>query len=100
MEFAAVAELRVVVEGVDLPAEKPALVRYAAAQGATPTQLDILRGLPDRDFETIDEVGEYLIRVEPQCEDDVPREPREESGAPPGGDEYTNPTPVTGFVRD
>lgn len=100
MDFADVAELQVVVEGVGLPVEKSALVAYAAAQGAKPTQLEILERLPDRKFETIDDVAECLIRVQPEREADVPHAPREESGAPPGGAGYTNAAPVSGFVRE
>lgn len=95
-----VAELQVIVEGVDLPAAKAQLVNYAATQGATPTQLALLAGLPDREFETIDELAECLVRVQPKYDDEVPHRPREESGQPPGGDDYTNPSPVSGAVRD
>jgi hypothetical protein len=100
MEFADVAELQTVLEGVGLPAEKSELVQYAAAQAATPTQLGLLASLPDEEFDTIDEVAECLMRVQPEREDEVPHEPKEESGAPPGGDAYTNPSPVSGAVRD
>jgi hypothetical protein len=100
VELKDVAELQVVVEGVPLPSERAELVGYAATQGATPTQLGLLAGLPDREFATIDEVAESLVRVQPQYEDGVPHTPREASGAPPGGDDYTNPSPVSGFVRD
>jgi hypothetical protein len=100
MELTDVAELQTVLEGVPLPVQKSELVQYAAAQAATPAQLGMLGGLPDREFDTIDEVAECLIRVQPEYEDEVPHEPTEESGPPPGGDEYTNPPPVSGFVRD
>jgi hypothetical protein len=100
VDFAAIAELQVVVEGVGLPVEKSALVAYAAAEGATPTQLGLLAGLPDRKFETIDDFAECLLRVQPEYETEVPHEPREESGQPPGGDDYTNASPVSGAVRD
>jgi hypothetical protein len=95
-----VAELQTVLEGVDLPAGKSALIEYAAAQAATPSQLGVLATLPDEEFDTIDEVAERLVRVQPEYEDEVPHTPREESGAPPGGAEYTNPSPDSGFVRD
>jgi len=89
MEFAEVAELQTVLEGVGLPAVKSELVRYAAAQGATPGQLGLLARLPDEEFDTIDQVGECLLSVQPEYERDVPQTPREESGLPPGGGEYT-----------
>ena len=95
-----VAELQTVLEGIGLPAEKSELIQYAAAQRATPVQFGMLARLPDQEFDTIDEVAECLMRVQPEYEDEVPHAPREESGAPPGGDEYTNPDPVSGFMRD
>lgn len=100
MDFAEVAALQTVLEGVRLPAERRALVQYAAGQGATPPQLGLLARLPDEEFGTIDAVGESLLRVQPEYETPVPHEPKEESGAPPGGDDYTNPSPVSGFVRE
>jgi hypothetical protein len=95
-----VAELQVVLEGVELPVEKAALVRYAAAESATPTQLGLLASLPDRKFDTIDAIAECLNRVQPEYAAAVPHEPQEETGRPPGADDYTNPSPVTGAVRD
>jgi uncharacterized protein DUF2795 len=100
MELSDVAELQTLLEGVELPAEKPALVSYAGSQGAAPAHLGTLQGLPDREYDTIDEVAECLVRVQPEYADEVPHEPREESGQPPGGDDYTNPFPVSGSVRD
>jgi hypothetical protein len=100
MELTDVAELQTLLEGVGLPAEKAQLVSYAAAQGATPTHLGLLASLPDREFGTIDELAECIVRVQPEYEDEVPHAPREESGQPPGGDDYTNPSPVSGFVRE
>ena len=100
MEFADVADLQVLVEGVRLPAEKSLLVVYAGVQGATTAQLELLAGLPDQEFATIDELAECLLSVQPKRQLEVPQEPHEESGAPPGGAEYTNPSPVSGSVRD
>jgi hypothetical protein len=89
MEPSDAAELQVLLEGVDLPAQKAELVRYAAEQGATPSQIGLLAGLPAEEFDTIDEVGEQLVPVQPGRENEVPHEPKEESGAPPGGEAYT-----------
>jgi hypothetical protein len=100
MELIDVAELQTVLEGVDLPAEKAELIRYAARQQATPTQLGLLASLPDEEFDTIDAVAERLLSVQPEYKAEVPHEPKEESGLPPGGAEYTNPSPVSGFVRE
>ncbi len=84
-----VAVLQTVLEGVNLPAEKGELIQYAAAQAASSAQLGLLAGLPEKEFDTIDEVAECLIRVQPEYADEVPHQPREESGLPPGGDAYT-----------
>jgi hypothetical protein len=90
MEMLDVAVLQTLLEGVDLPADKDDLIRYAEREGATPSQLGMLQRLPDREFETIDETAEELVSVQPRREDEVPHEPREESGDPPGGDSYTS----------
>lgn len=89
MDFAAVAELQVLLEGVPLPTERSSLIGYATHEGATWQQLALLRQLPERKFDNIDEVAEELVRVQPRLEHEVPHSPREESGAPPGGEEYT-----------
>lgn len=100
MDFAAVAELQVLLEGAPLPNERSSLVRYATREGATWQQLMLLRQLPERKFDNIDEVAEELVHVQPQREHEVPRAPREESGNPPGGDAYTGRNPDSGQVRD
>jgi hypothetical protein len=41
-----------------------------------------------------------LIQVQPSREGEVPQQPREESGKPPGGDAYTHVHPHSGRVRD
>lgn len=99
MELGAVAELQVLLEGVELPSEKPDLLRYAARQGATPAQLGMLDRLTESSYETIDEVAEELVRVQPERGHEVPHTPREESGEPPGGDAYTQKRPRSGAVR-
>jgi hypothetical protein len=100
VELSAVAELQVLLEGIALPAERSELLSYAAREGPTPAQIGLLRRLPDRQFETIDEVAETLLPVQPPRDHEVPHRPREESGAPPGGEAYTKPQPESGAVRD
>ena len=100
MELLDVAVLQTLLEGVDLPAEKEDLIRYAEREGATPSQLGMLQRLPDREFETIDETAEELISVQPDREHEVPHEPLEESGDPPGGDDYTTQGPESGAIRN
>ena len=91
MELQKVAELQVVLEGVPLPNERASLLRYARHGRATGEQIALLRQLPDRRYESIDEVAEALVSVQPKSEHEVPHSAREESGAPPGGDAYTRP---------
>jgi hypothetical protein len=100
VELSRVAELQVVLEGMPLPAGRSDLLSYAARQGATPLQIGLLHRLPEREFGTIDEVAETLVRVQPPRDREVPHRPREESGAPPGGDAYTRPQVESGRVRD
>jgi uncharacterized protein DUF2795 len=99
VELSTVAELQVLLEGVALPAGRSELLAYAAQQGATPTQIGLLHRLPERQFDSIDEVAETLLRVQPAPQPEVPQQPREESGDPPGGDAYTEPHPESGAVR-
>lgn len=100
MEQAIVAELQVLLEGVPLPNERSSLLRYALREGASGEQIALLQRLPERRYDNIDEVGEELVRVQPASEHEEPRSPHEESGAPPGGDAYTQPHPQSGQVRD
>ena len=100
MELSTVAELQVLLEGVPLPNERSTLVRYAVDEGATGEQIALLQRLSERRYDTIDEVAEELVSVQPPFEHEEPHEPREESGAPPGGDDYLNPRPESGEVRD
>jgi hypothetical protein len=91
------AELQVVLEGVALPAKKRELIAYARDQdeGAAAD----LEGLPEREYSSLDEVGEALAPVQPGRPEPKVPEPREESGQPPGGDDYLNPHPEPGAVR-
>jgi hypothetical protein len=101
MEPKAAAELKTVLVGVPLPAQKPDLLEYAVSNRAQPQLLDALQSLPDEQFQSLDDVVEKLLHTEPPREKPVPHEPNEESGAPPGGDDYTAAHPGdTGKVRD
>jgi len=100
VEPATVAQLKAALVGVPLPAQKSELLEYAVRQRIEPQQLDALRSLPDREFESLDEVSEELLHVQPRELDGRPT-PREESGQPPGGDDYVEAHPSdTGRVRD
>jgi hypothetical protein len=90
MDIARAAQLQVLLEGIPLPAEKAELLEYAVRQHAEPQLIADLRKVPDRRYESLDEVGEALVRVQPpRGNGPVTPEPREESGDPPGGDAYT-----------
>ena len=100
MDLAGVAELQVLLEGVPLPNERPSLLRYALHAGATGEQVAALQRLPERRYDNIDEVAEELLSVQPAYEREEPHSPQEESGAPPGGEAYTQKHPESGQVRD
>lgn len=100
VELSEVAELQVLLEGVALPNGRSSLVAYAQHEGATAWQLGALRSLPERRWDTIDEVAEEIVRVQPPYEHEEPHRPHEESGLPPCGDAYTEPHPESGAVRD
>jgi hypothetical protein len=82
------AELQVLLEGVPLPATKDQLLEYAVQQRAEPHFLEALRSLPERQYASLDEVGEELVHVQPSPPPHSPPDPHEESGDPPGGDSY------------
>jgi hypothetical protein len=86
------AELKTLLSGVDLPAEKAALLAYAVGQRAEPALVEALNELPDREFASLDEVAEALLHVQPsRPPPPEPPVPEDESGALPGGDAYTDP---------
>jgi hypothetical protein len=97
--FALAAEVQTLLEGAPLPARKRELIAYAQQQGAGERQLQALRNLPEREYRYLDEVGEELAPVQPRRHEEQ-KEPREESGAPPGGDDYTRVPTDTGQVRE
>lgn len=91
------AEIQVLLEGVALPATKAELVEYARAQDADAARK--LESLPDKEYRSLDEVGEALEPVQPPSSEAHNDVPREESDAPPGGDAYVDPNPEPGAVR-
>lgn len=91
------AELQVVLEGVPLPAKKQQLLDYARQQDES--VLGDLQRLPDREYSSLDEVGEALAPVQPERRPPHTQKPREESGEPPGGDSYIDPDAEPGAVR-
>jgi Protein of unknown function (DUF2795) len=91
------AEIQVLLEGVALPAKKRQLLAYARRED--PDAVERLKAIPDREYRSLDEVGEALARVQPVTAEEAPT-PREESDLPPGGPEYLNPHPQPGTVRN
>jgi hypothetical protein len=94
-----VAELQVLLEGVPLPAGKQELLDYAYAQDGhrlTP----LLGQLPEREFRSLDEVGEALRPVQPEWSRPAPHESKPESGTQPGGAAYTDASAEPGAVRE
>ena len=89
MDTSRAAELQVLLVGVPIPATKDQLLEYAVQQRAEPIFLDALRGLPEREYRSLDEVVEELVHVQPPREQKDVAQPHEESGEPPGGDDYT-----------
>lgn len=94
------AQLQVLLEGVPLPAEKQELLEYARGEGAGPSELALLEALPDRGYQSIDDVAETLQPVQPATPTEQPEEPKPESDLPPGGEAYTDPSPEPGRVRE
>jgi hypothetical protein len=89
------AEIQVVLEGVKLPATRAELVDYAALQDAE-AAVELER-ISNREYESIDEVGEELAPTRPVHASEE-RLPRPESGKPPGGADYLKAFPESGRV--
>ena len=91
------ALIQVVLEGVSLPATKAELVDYARRED--PDAARLLEALPEREYRSLDEVGEALAPVQPPRSRPGAAVPREESDLPPGGEDYVAPHPEPGAVR-
>jgi hypothetical protein len=101
MDNGVAAGLKTTLRGVALPAEKARLLEYAVRQHAEPAQLDALKSLSDREFHSLDDVVEELLHVQPPTPHRASASPHEESGEPPGGEDYTRAHPDdTGRVRE
>ena len=96
--FARVAELQVLLEGVPLPAAKGQLIDYAGGQDGGNNMVGLLSRLPDREYRSLDEVGEELAPVQPQAAGEPPL-PYAESGEPPGRSDYVERSPEPGAIR-
>jgi hypothetical protein len=64
MDMARAAQLRALLEGVSLPAEKAELLEQAVRRRTEPALIAALRQIPDRRYQSLDEVGREVIRVE------------------------------------
>ena len=91
------ARVQAVLEGVPLPAKKQKLVEYARSQDGEAVAL--LERIPDREYRSLDEVGEAIAPVQPPRPQSRAELPHEESDQPPGGDAYVNPHASPGAVR-
>ncbi|MDX6474903.1 MAG: hypothetical protein QOH95_414 [Gaiellaceae bacterium] len=96
MNLQRAAEIQVLLEGIALPATRAQLVQYAALQDAE-AAVDLER-LADREYRSIDEVGEELVHTQPQLPAERPV-PHPESGDVPGKADYVNPDPTPGELR-
>jgi Protein of unknown function (DUF2795) len=97
--FQRAAELQALLEGVALPASRQELIDYVSRQpGGSAFRAD-LEGLPDDEYESLTDVNEALVRVQPAAAYEPP-DPHEESDRPPGGDDYVTAGAVSGAVRD
>ena len=91
------AEVQSILEGVPLPATKDELLAYARRQDEAAAGR--LRSLPEREYRSLDEVGEALVSVQPSKPEPRAALPREESGDRPGGEAYVDPNAEPGWVR-
>ena len=99
LRLAAVAQ--VVLEGVELPAERSDLVAYAEQQRHAPEEVvAAVRRLPERQYGRLDEVGEQIVAVQPVFAPPSRYTPQSEDGSVPGGDAYVQANPEPGSIRD
>lgn len=56
------------LQGADFPATKDQLIEYAGSRGVDQKSLQALRGLPDKQFSSMDEVID-AVPQEPEGED-------------------------------
>jgi hypothetical protein len=97
--FQRAAELQGLLEGVPLPATRGELIHYAVRQpGGNGFRAELER-LPEREYGSLDEVGEALVSVQPD-RSRAARDPGAESGPPPGGEAYTDASAKPGSVRE
>ena len=74
--------------GVELPAARDALVAYARRQPRGAAVAARLASIPDREYRTLQEVGEELEPRQPAPVPVARPLPRAESDLPPGGAAY------------
>jgi Protein of unknown function (DUF2795) len=91
------ARIEALLEGHPLPASRDDLISYVENEDARAAEL--LRRIPDRAYRSLDEVGEALAPAQPPHEQQDAGIPRPESGLPPGGEDYVNPSPTPGQIR-
>ena len=96
MDLQRSAEIQVVLEGIPLPASRDQLVQYAARFDEDAARS--LERIPNREYDRIDAVGDELAATTTAHAGNDPL-PKPESGKPPGGDDYLNPSPEPGKVR-
>ena len=76
------------LSGVALPASRDELIGYALDQERGGPVAERLRGLPEREYRALQDVGEELEPRQPEARRAPTRLPREESDLPPGGAAY------------
>lgn len=91
------AQLESLLEGVRLPAGKRELLEYARREDETLAAQ--LHTLPEREYRSLDEVGEALEPAQPAPVPEHAPLPQSESGLPPGGDDYLRADAEPGAVR-
>src|SRR5438552_3926719 len=82
------ATLESLLVGVPLPASKRRLLEYARRQPRAGESVPLLERIPDRDYDTLQDVGEVLEPRQVAAAGTEAPVPRPESGRPPGGAAY------------
>ncbi|HZQ66112.1 MAG TPA: DUF2795 domain-containing protein [Gaiellaceae bacterium] len=88
------------LEGAALPAGKRQLLAYAREQDAPADVVAALESIPDREYGSLDAVGEAIAPTQPAFAPPAVHRPQVESDEVPGGGAYLDTASKPGAIRE
>lgn len=88
------------LEGAALPAGKRQLLAYAREQDAPADVVAALESIPDREYGSLDAVGEAIAPTRPAFATPAVHRPQVESDEVPGGGAYLDTASKPGAIRE